>query len=270
MRVALIAPAAAGRTPARSRRNRMLSDSVTLAARSITLTMRRPDAMLTALLMPILLMVVFGYLFSGAIHIATGYVTYLVPGIVLTCVVLGSSTTAVSVNTDMAKGVIDRFRTLNVGGPAFLSGHVSASTVRSAATVALVFAVAFPMGARFQAGWLGWLGAAGIILLLILAVSWLSAVGGLLVRSPEAASSFTFFMMLVPFTSSAFVPVATMPSWLHGFVSRQPATLIIESLRSSLRHHSPGNYAWESAAWCGGIVLISLAISSLIFQRRTA
>jgi ABC-2 type transport system permease protein len=184
---------------------RIVGDSLTLAARTTRLSMRRPDALLTAVLMPVMLMVLFGNLFGGAIHTGVNYVSYLVPGVVLTCVLLGSSTTAVSVNDDMTHGIIDRFRSLDVGGPAFLAGHVAASVARSAASTVLVFAVAFPMGFHAEAGPMEWLAMAGVVLLLILAVCWLSAVGGLIVSSPDAASSLTFFMMLVAFISSAFV-----------------------------------------------------------------
>jgi ABC-2 type transport system permease protein len=249
---------------------RIVGDSLTLAARTTRLSMRRPDALLTAVLMPVMLMVLFGNLFGGAIHTGVNYVSYLVPGVVLTCVLLGSSTTAVSVNDDMTHGIIDRFRSLDVGGPAFLAGHVAASVARSAASTVLVFAVAFPMGFHAEAGPMEWLAMAGVVLLLILAVCWLSAVGGLIVSSPDAASSLTFFMMLVAFISSAFVPLQTMPTWLRVIAEHQPATPIIDTIRALLQHEPVGSNAWLALAWCGGIVLACLVLSSVLFQRRTA
>lgn len=245
-----------------------LRDGSVLAARSIRMTVRRPDALLTVLLMPILLMLVFGYLFGGAIQPGTGYVGYLVPGVMLTCVVLASSTTAVSVTLDLSTGVIDRFRSLDVGGPAFLAGHVAASVLRNAITSVLVVAIALPMGFRPAATPLGWLAAAGLILGLALTVSWLSALSGLLFTSPEAASGLTFFMMLVPFTSSSFVPIATMPAWLRGFVRHQPATLVVESVRNLLTGRPAGTTPWQAAAWCTGLVLGSILLSGAAFARR--
>jgi ABC-2 type transport system permease protein len=236
------------------------------------MAMRRTDAMLTALLMPVLLMLVFGYLFGGAIKVSVpgvSYITYLAPGVVLTCVMLGASTTAVSVNGDVTQGIIDRFRALDINGVAFVAGHVSASTIRNAVSAALVFAVAVPMGLRSHASVLAWLATAGLILLLILAISWLAALGGLLVSSPDAASSFTFFLMLIPFTSSAFVPIATMPRWLQVFARNQPATTIIESIRSLLEQKPAGTEPWLAVAWFGGIMLASAVLSAVVFQHRT-
>ena len=247
-------------------------DSVTLARRSIRMAMRRTDAMLTALLMPVLLMLVFGYLFGGAIKASipgVSYVTYLAPGIVLTCVMLGASTTAVSVNGDVTEGIIDRFRALDINGIAFVAGHVAASTIRNAVSAALVFAVAVPMGLRSDASPLAWLATVGLVLVLILAISWLAALGGLAVSSPDAASSFTFFLMLIPFTSSAFVPVATMPHWLQVFARNQPATRVIDSIRSLLEQKPAGSEPWLAVAWFGGIMLAAAALSAVVFQRRT-
>jgi ABC-2 type transport system permease protein len=247
------------------------ADCAILALRSIRLATRRADAMLTALLMPVMLMLVFGYLFGGAISAAipgTGYVTYLAPGVVLTCVMLGASTTAVTVNGDATAGIIDRFRALDINGAAFLAGHVSAAALRNAVSAALVFAVAVPMGLRSAASPQAWLAVAGLIVLLILAVSWLAALGGLLVSSPDAASSFTFFLMLIPFTSSAFVPIATMPHWLQAFARNQPATIIINSVRSLLEQQPAGTAPWLAVAWWGGLTLAAAALSPAAFQRR--
>lgn len=247
------------------------ADCVTLARRSVRLAMRRPDAMLTALLMPVMLMLLFGYLFGGAIGVTipgVSYATYLAPGIVLTSVMLGASTTAVGVAGDVSQHIIDRFRALDINGAAFIGGHVTAATARGAVSAALVFAVAVPMGLRSGATPLAWLAAAGLILLLVLSVSWLTALGGLLVSSPDAASSFTFFLMLIPFTSSAFVPIATMPGWLQAFARNQPATPVIGSIRSLLEQQPAGSQPWVAAAWWGGIMLAAAALSAIAFQRR--
>jgi ABC-2 type transport system permease protein len=269
----LLAPADAGPAAGRLTGLRQAAaDSAVLAQRSIRMAMRRTDAMLTALLMPVLLMLVFGYLFGGAVKSAVpgvGYITYLAPGVVLTCVMLGASTTAVSASSDLTQGIIDRFRSLDINGIAFIAGYVSASTVRNAISAALIFAVAIPMGLRSGASPMAWLAVAGLILLLILAVSWLAALGGLAASSPDAASSFTFFLMLIPFTSSAFVPVATMPHWLQAFARNQPATTVIDSIRLLLEQKPTGTEPWLAVAWWGGLTLAAAALSPVVFQHRT-
>jgi ABC-2 type transport system permease protein len=239
-----------------------------MSGRSLRLGRRNLDALLTSLLLPIMLMLLFVYLFGGAIHTGTRYVTYVVPGVLLLCAGYGSSLTAVSVSHDMSGGIVDRFRSLDVGGAAFLAGHVAASVARNVASIVLVFAAAFLIGFRPQAGAAAWLAAAGILLLFILAVSWLSAAVGLLARSPEAAGGFTFFVMFLPYPSSAFVPVQTMPGWIHGFADNQPITPVIESLRALLLGLPVGGSAWRAVAWCTAILVVSVALSGVLFRRR--
>jgi ABC-2 type transport system permease protein len=255
--------------PERSRAVRVAGSSLILADRSVRLSWRKPDALMTSLLLPIMLMLVFVYLFGGAIQTGVKYVTYVVPGVVLLCVALGSSTTAVSVADDIARGTVERFRSLDIGGPEFLSGHVAASMIRNSVSTVLVFGVAFLIGFRPSAKPLPWIATTGILLLLLLAISWVSALVGLLVRSPEAASSFTFFVLFLPYVSSAFVPISTMPHWLQGFARHQPATPIIETLRGLLLNRDIGSNAWIALVWCAGILIASVGFSGIVFQRRT-
>ena len=196
--------------------------------------------------------------------------TYVVPGVLLLCAGFGASTTAVSVTSDLTDGIIDRFRSMDVGGAAVLAGHVAASVVRNAVSTVLVLGVAVAIGFRPTAGPLDWLAAAGVLLLFVLAVSWLSAMVGLLARSPEAAGGFTFFVMFLPYPSSAFVPVDSMPGWIHGFARNQPVTPVIETLRGLLVGSRLGGSPWRAIAWSGGILIVSLALSGVLFRRRTA
>jgi ABC-2 type transport system permease protein len=246
-----------------------MSDSLTMAGRSLRLTMRTPDALLTSLLLPIMLMLLFVYLFGGAIQTGTEYVTYVVPGVLLLCAGFGASMTAVSVSQDMTGGIVDRFRSLDVAGTAVLAGHVAASVARNLASTVLVLGVAFLIGFRPSAEPLDWLAAAGVLLAFMLAISWLSAAIGLLARSPEAAGGFTFFMAFLPYPSSAFVPIDTMPSWLHGFANNQPVTPVIETLRGLLLDTPVGTSPWLALAWCGGILVASVALAGVLFRRRT-
>ena len=246
-----------------------MSDSLTMVGRSLRLTVRTPDALLTALLLPVMLMLLFVYLFGGAIQTGTRYVTYVVPGVLLLCAGFGAATTAVTVSQDMTGGIIDRFRSMDVSGAAILAGHVAASVARNLAATVLVFGVAFLIGFRPTAGPLDWLAAAGLLLLFILAISWLSAGVGLLATSPEAASGFSFFVMFLPYPSSAFVPIHTMPTWIHGFADNQPVTPVIETLRGLLVGTELGGAPLQALAWCCGILVASVALSGVLFRRRT-
>jgi ABC-2 type transport system permease protein len=243
--------------------------ALTMAGRCVRLSMRQIDALMTSLLLPVLLMLIFVYLFGGAIDTGTDYVTYVVPGVILLCVGFGSATTAVTVSQDMTGGIVDRLRSMDVGGPAVLTGHVAASVVRNTASTVLVLGVALLIGFRPEAGPLEWLAVAGVLLAFVLAISALSAALGLLAGSPEAANGITFLVMFLPYASSAFVPVDTMPTWLQGFAKHQPVTPVIETLRSLLLD-VPGGQAWTALAWCGGILAVSLAASGALFRRRTA
>jgi ABC-2 type transport system permease protein len=244
-----------------------------IAARCLRLSSRSIDALITALILPIMLMLLFVYVFGGAIspHSAGSgsYVSYLVPGVLLLCAGFGAASTAVSVSHDMNGGIIDRFRSLNVPGRAILAGHVTASVVRNTASTVLVLGIAFAIGFRPQASAAGWVAAAGILLLFVLAISWLAAAAGLLARSAEAASGFTFLVMFLPYPSSTFVPIATMPTWLQGFARNQPVTPVVEAMRGLLLGTPVGAAPWRALAWCGGILIVSAIASGALFRLRT-
>jgi ABC-2 type transport system permease protein len=246
-----------------------VSDVLTMTARSFRLTTRQIDSLLTALLLPVLLMLLFVVLFGGAVHTGTRYVTYVVPGVLLLCAGYGAAVTAVSVSQDMTGGIIDRFRSLDVKGAALLAGHVAASVARNLVSTALVFGVACLIGFRPHAGLPGWLAAAGLLLTYILAVSWLAAAFGLAVKTPEAANGFIFLVAFLPYASSAFVPVSTMPSWIRGFADNQPVTPATQAIRGLLLGSPAGTGPWVALAWCGGILAAGVVVSGVLFSRRT-
>jgi ABC-2 type transport system permease protein len=247
-----------------------VSDALTMTARCVRLTRRQLDALLTSLLLPVLLMLLFVCLFGGAIHTGTRYVTYVVPGVLLLCAGYGASLTAVSVSQDMAGGIVDRFRSMDIRGSAILTGHIAASVARNTASTVLVFGVACLIGFRPHAGLPGWLAGAGVLLAFILAMSWLAAAFGLAVKTPEAANGFMFAVAFLPYASSAFVPVATMPSWIRGFASHQPVTPATETIRGLLLGTPVGTRPWLALAWCGGILAVAVIVSGWLFRRRTA
>ncbi|MGW7329297.1 ABC transporter permease [Streptomyces sp. NPDC054840] len=243
--------------------------ALALAGRSLRISSRRPDALIAALMLPVMLMLIFVYFFGGAIDTGTAYVTYVVPGAMLLCAGFGAASTAVSVTEDMTNGVIDRFRSLDIGGIPVLAGHVAASVVRNLISTTLVLAVALAIGFRPQAGPAAFLAAAGLLLTYITAISWLAAALGLLARTPEAAGGFTFLMMFLPYPSSAFVPIDTMPGWLHGFADHQPLTPVIESLRALLLAQPAGDAPWIALTWCAGITAAAVTLAAVLFRGRT-
>ena len=242
---------------------------LTMTGRSLRLSARSPEALLTALLLPVLLMLVFVYLFGGAVNVGTAYVEYVAPGVLLLCAVTGASTTAVTVCQDMAGGIIDRFRSLDVSGTAVLTGHVVASVARNLVSTVLVALVAVAIGFRPHTSALGLLAALGVLMAFVAAVSWFAAAFGLLVRAPEAANS-AMFGMFFCYASSAFVPVRTMPTWLRGFAEHQPATPITETVRGLLLGTPTGHEAVIALAWCVGLMAVSIALCAVLFRRRTA
>lgn len=247
-----------------------LRDGLTMVARCVRLSMRTTDALILSLALPIILMLLFVYLFGGAITTGGQYVNYVAPGVILLCVGFASGQTAVSVAQDMHTGVIDRFRSMDVSGPAMLAGHVVASVLRNCVSTAIVIVVAFAIGFRPHAGVVEWLATAGMLLAFMVAISWLAATLGLLAGAPDAANGYSFFISFLPYPSSAFVPVATMPSWLQGVARNQPVTPVVESVRGLLLGGPVGSHAWFGLAWCGGLAAVSIVAAVLLFRRRTA
>lgn len=247
-----------------------MSDALIMTGRSLRLSRRNIDALITSMALPVMLLLIFVYFFGGAIDTGTRYVTYVVPGVLLLCAGFGSANTAMAVTEDLKSGIIDRFRSLDIGGTPILTGHVLASAARNSLATALVLCLAFAIGFRPSATLSGWLAATAVLLVYILALSWLSAAIGLFVKSSEAAGGFTFFVSFLPYPSSAFVPTDTMPGWLQGFAAHQPVTKVIETLRGLLLGQPVGTTPWVALAWCAGILTVSAGASGYLFRRRTA
>src|SRR5580658_1535704 len=184
-------------------------DSRVMVARCVRRSLRDPEAFFTALMLPVVLMLLFVYIFGGDLNTGGRYVNYVVPGLIVLCAGFGAGTTAVVVATDMSSGIVDRFRSMPIAAWSVLAGHIVASLARNLLATALVIGVGLGVGWRPTASPVRWLAAVAMIVAFILALSWLAAVFGLLVRSPEAATGATFVFMFVPYLSSAFVPAAT-------------------------------------------------------------
>jgi ABC-2 type transport system permease protein len=243
-------------------------DTRVMVTRSVRRSLRDPEAFFTALMLPVILMLLFVYVFGGAMRTDTSYVNYVVPGLIVLCAGFGAGTTATAVAQDMTNGIVDRFRSMPVAPSSVLTGHVVASLLRNLLATFLVICVGLAVGWRPSGSALDWLGAIALVVLFILALSWLAAAVGLLAGSPEAANSMSIVLMFLPYVSTAFVPVDTMPSWLRGFAEHQPMTPVIETLRGlwmgTPLHHEP---LW-AMVWSIGILAVAALGASVLFARR--
>lgn len=246
-----------------------IDDAAIMIGRSLRHTRRALDTLLIGVLLPLIMLLLFVYVFGGAIAPSGAYLTYVVPGIVLLCAGYGAAGTAVPVANDMTTGAIDRFRSLPILRSAVLVGHVTASVLRNLFSTALVLAAAFAIGFRPVAGPAEWLLALGVLTLYITAMSWLAVCFGLIASSAESASSFSFVILFLPYLSSGFVPVETMPAALRGVAEHQPMTPVIETLRGLMTGTPIAAEAWTAAAWFGGLLIVAYAAATYLFTRRT-
>ncbi|HET6549614.1 MAG TPA: ABC transporter permease [Solirubrobacter sp.] len=245
-----------------------MTDSLTFVARSLRHSVRSLDALLTAILLPVGILLLFVYVFGGALQSDGRYVDYVVPGIIVLCAGFGSAGTAVAVALDMTEGVIDRFRTLPITAGSVLTGHVTASVARNVVSTTLVIAVALAAGFRPVADPARWLAAAGLLLALITAISWLAACFGLLARSVETANAITFVAAFAPYVSSAFVAPETMPGALRFFAEHQPVTPIVDTLRHLTLGAPVGHEALVALAWCAAGIVVGRLGAAALFRRR--
>lgn len=267
----LIDTAAAARSSApavvRARPHGLTAEAVFIR-RSITHSLRDAEALLMAVFLPTMLMLLFTYVFGGALDPSGGYVDYVVPGIILLCAGFGASSTALYVARDMTTGIIDRFRTMPLRAGAVLTGHVVASVLRNLFATAVVIAVALLVGFRPTATPLEWISAIALIALYILAITYLFAAIGLAAASPEAANAYGFILLFLPYLSSAFVPVDTLPDWLAWFAEHQPITPIIETIRSLLMGTPMGDSAWWAVGWCLLFIAVAAVWGAWLFRRK--
>lgn len=248
---------------------RAVQDSTTMLGRNLLHARRSPDAVIMTLALPIMILLMFVYVFGRAMDVGGTYIDYVVPGIILLCAGFGAATIAVTVSVDITDGIVDRLRTMPISQSAVLTGHVAESVLRNLATTAVVVGVAVALGFRPTTDPLRWLAAAGLIALFVLALSWVAAAVGLLASTPEAANGFTIFAMFLPYVSSAFVPTETLPSWLRGFAEYQPVTPMIETIRGLLMQTPIDNSAVLAVAWWSAIALAGYTAAKVLFQKRT-
>jgi len=249
------------------------ADTLALTGRSLRHILRSPDTVITTAIMPVAMMLLFVYVFGGAIDLGSGsdgYATYLLPGILLITVTSGVSYTALRVFTDRSSGVLERLRAMPVARSAVLWAHVTTSLVANALAVCLVLAAAVLVGARPTGAPVHWLAAVGLLALFTLALTWLAVLAGVSGSSAEGAGAFAYPLAFLPFLSSAFVPTGTMPGPLRLFTENQPLTPLIDALRALLAGQDPGSDAVLALAWGVGLLVLCQWLATSAYRRRAA
>jgi ABC-2 type transport system permease protein len=246
----------------------VLRDTVILFGRSMRHIQRSPDTIITVAVMPIMIMLLFVYVYGGAIKTGTdNYVNYLLPGILLISIASGVAYTAYRIFLDMQKGIIARLHAMPVSRSAVLWGHVLTSLISNAISLIIIILVALVMGFRSSANLTAWLAAAGILALFTLALTWLAVIPGLTAKSIEGASAFSYPLIFLPLISSAFVPTATMPTPVRIFAENQPVTAIVNTLRALLGDQSVGTDIWTALAWCTGVTILAYLFAMRAYKR---
>lgn len=246
-------------------------DMGVMLGRSMRHILRSMDTIITVTIMPIAFMLLFVYVFGGAIQTGTGnYVNYLLPGILLIAVASGITYTAYRLFMDMQSGIFERFHSMPIARSTPLWGHVLTSLVSNAISVVVIILVALIMGFRSSAGVLSWLAVAGILALFTLALTWIAVIAGLSAKSVDGVGAFSYPLIFLPFISSAFVPTKSMPSVVRAFAENQPVTAILEAMRSLLAGQPVGNAIWVALVWCLGILIVAYLFAMYLYKRKAA
>jgi ABC-2 type transport system permease protein len=248
-------------------------DTALLTGRSLRHITRSPDTIITTTIMPIAFMLLFVYVFGGAISAGSGsarYVQYLLPGILLITIASSIAYTAFRLFNDMQSGIFERFQSMPIARSSVLWAHVLTSLVASLVSVVVVVGVALVMGFRSGAGPLAWLAIAAILIVFTLALTWLAVIAGLSAKTVDGASAFSYPLIFLPFISSAFVLTATMPGPVRAFAENQPVTPIVNTIRDLYTQQPVGTDIWIALAWCAGLLLVAYALAMTIYHRRIA
>jgi len=249
---------------------RALADTWTMTKRSLRHTTRSLDTIITVVLTPIGILLLFVYVFGGAIGQQTGsieYVDFITPGVVIMTVASGIAYAAFRLSTDLQSGIISRFRTMPVAPSSVLTGQALSSTLSNLFSCLVVIVVAFLVGFRPEADAAAWLTFCSLLVLFTLATTWLAMLFGLLAKTAEGAGAFSYVLLLLIFISPSFVPTDSMKPWLRGFAENQPMTPIIETMRSLLTEGTAGPDIWTALAWAAGILVVSYTLALRIYRR---
>ena len=246
-----------------------IGNTAALTGRSLRHITRSPDTIITTTIMPIAFLLLFVYVFGGAINTGSdSYVNYLLPGILLITIASGISYTAFRLFLDMQSGIFERFQSMPIARSSVLWAHVLTSLVANLISVVVVVLVALLMGFHSGAGVLAWLAVAGILILFTLALTWLAVIPGLTANSPDGASAFAYPLIFLPFISSAFVPTDTMPDAVRAFAENQPVTTIVNAIRDLLTQQPVGTDIWIALAWLVGILIVAYTFAMVTYRRK--
>jgi ABC-2 type transport system permease protein len=244
-------------------------DCAILLKRSLRHILRSPDTIITTAITPIAMLLLFVYVFGGAINVGGGsYVNYLLAGILLITVASGVAYTAFRLFTDVSGGIFERFQSMPIARSAMLWGHVLTSVVANLISLVLVVLVAVAMGFRTGAGVLAWLEVLAIMTLFTLALTWLAVIPGLTAKSVDGVGGFSYPLIFLPFISSAFVPTGGMPAPVRWFAEHQPVTSIVNTIRALFAEQPVGNNGWTALAWCLGLLLVAYALAMRTYRRK--
>jgi ABC-2 type transport system permease protein len=248
---------------------RFFGDTALLTGRSLRHITRSPDTIITTAVMPIAFMLLFVYVFGGAIQTGSGkYVNYLLPGILLITIASGISYTAYRLFLDVQSGIFERFQSMPIARSSVLWAHVLTSLVANVISLVVVVLVALLMGFRSGAGALAWLAVVGILMLFTIALTWLAVIPGLSAKSVDGASAFSYPLIFLPFISSAFVATATMPGPVRAFAENQPVTSIVNTVRDLYAQQPVSTSIWIALAWCLGLLGVAYALAIGIYHRK--
>ena len=246
-----------------------LDDTAVLTGRTMRHVTRSLDTIITTAITPVAIMLMFVYVFGGAID--TGpvrYVNYMLPGILLITIASGISYTALRLFTDMQGGLFERFQSMPIARSGVLWAHVLTSLAANLISVVVVVLVALLVGFRTGAGVLEWLAVAGILVLFTLALTWVAVIPGLTAKSVDGAGAFAYPLVFLPFISSAFVPTESMPGPVRAFAENQPVTSIVDTIRDLLTQRPVGAGIWVALAWCVGILIVAYLFAGVSYRRR--
>jgi ABC-2 type transport system permease protein len=247
----------------------VVSDTRVLITRSLRHVLRSPDTIITTAVTPIVMMLLFVYVFGGAIDVGGGdYVDYLLPGILLITIGSGVAYTAFRLFTDVSGGIFERFASMPIARSAVLWAHVLTSVVANLVSVALVVLVALAMGFRTGAGVLSWLAALGILVLFTLALTWLAVIPGLTAKTVDGVSGFSYPLVFLPFISSAFVPTEGMPGPVRWFAENQPVTSVVDTLRNLFAEQPVGGDGWLAVGWCVGLIAVAYLLAMRTYRSK--
>lgn len=246
-----------------------LGDTAVLTGRTLRHVTRSVDTIITTAIMPIAMMLMFVYVFGGAIDTGSvPYIDYMLPGILLITIASGISYTAIRLFTDMKTGIFERFQSMPIARSGVLWAHVVTSLVANVISLVIVMGVALVMGFRSGAGVVAWLEVAGILILLTVALTWLAVIPGLAAGSVEGASAFSYPLIFLPFVSSAFVPAQTMSGPVRWFAEHQPVTSIVNTIRDLFAQRAVGDDIGAALAWCVGILVLAYVLAMTTYRRK--